>query len=432
MPLAARSRASRSTRNWSAWVDSRRSSSSSASKPSANTPPSRCSTGGCSTIAAASRCARCSSCSPSSRARARAGAANPAARAVARNVRQQSPGRRASVRQIARARAAQRDAGQDAFDVADARGSVRAAIASRALIPAASAPRGGVRAARAGRAAADAASAAAGVRPSGVTVESSTPSRVCCGCRRRCATSSSRCRRVAAFIAIALVAGLDRDRGQVRQALLLGFLDIAEQGAGSGDGTAAGPRCRNRSGRAGRRTAAAGGGRCRRRTTRARGGAGRCARARPAASHLRRRSALPPAPVAPVPLRSASSLATSLTRKRPPARSAQARPKPLLCRAASDRQQQACRGVRSSMASSVTVPGRDDAHDLAFDQALGQRRDRRSARRSRPIRPAPPVAPDSPRPHARGTPAIGIGWPPELPRWVRVMSSSRAALRASS
>jgi hypothetical protein len=47
--------------------------------------------------------------------------------------------------------------------------------------------------------------------------------------------SSSRWRRVAAFIAIAPVARLDGDGSEVRQALFLGFLDVAEQGRRGGD-----------------------------------------------------------------------------------------------------------------------------------------------------------------------------------------------------
>lgn len=55
--------------NWSAWVDSRRSSSSSSSKPSASTPPSLSFSGGISAMALASSCAH-ASCSPSAACRA--------------------------------------------------------------------------------------------------------------------------------------------------------------------------------------------------------------------------------------------------------------------------------------------------------------------------------------------------------------------------
>jgi hypothetical protein len=85
----------------------------------------------------------------------------------------------------------------------------------------------------------------------------------------------------------------------------------------------------------------------------------------------------------------------------------------------------------SSSASSVTVPG-----------VTTRTTSRRTGPLSAPTSPTcSQIAADSPRRTSRarywssactGTPAIGIGAPADSPRWVSVMLSSFAPLRASS
>ena len=110
----------------------------------------------------------------------------------------------AQLREVPRPRRAQRDAGQDAFQVADGRRRSRNAVVAGASSKVATAWYRARRTCR-GRAAAGAASGAASRPPMAVAVRSKTPARVSSGLPARL-SSSSRLRRVAGSMISASIA----------------------------------------------------------------------------------------------------------------------------------------------------------------------------------------------------------------------------------
>ena len=224
------------------------------------------------------------------------------------------------------------------------------------------------------------------------------------------------------------VAGLDRDRGQVRQALLLGFLDVAEQRARRRRSPAAvvdaeaGRSCRPKNCSSCRRPLSASNshGARRRRPLRVDTDVGQPSSSASSSSAGSRRAS------------SASSASSSGDFVDQEAAAGEVGPgQAVTAASARHRHQQRVAALVEQRLVGHRARG-DDAHHLALDQALGQRRDRRSARRSPPIRRARPAAPGSLRRHGAARRPSGSAAPADAPRWVRVMSSSRAALRASS
>jgi hypothetical protein len=247
MPVRSRSRCSRSTRNWSAFCDRSRSSSSSSSKPVASTPPSRITTGGLSTMAVVSRCARlgcrrdlveqgvqgllrgvfeagvhpAGSCARPSRstARSRGGrCAGPRVPGCARDRRcRRGSSRNVSMRSSVSSRS-----------IASCAPTHLDLIAQRAADPALSVQ------------------AAAHRRRRGIE-------QAVRGCARRspdAASISSRLRRVAASIAIASSACTSCSRLMMRQGTALGLRHILQQRARGGDRQRPVARSRSRTGRA--------------------------------------------------------------------------------------------------------------------------------------------------------------------------------------
>ncbi len=254
------------------------------------------------------------------RSAARAAAANRMPASSPRNAGQGGQ-RRAQLHQVARARRAQRHARQDALHVADGRQRSRQRFGSAVLAQRCRWPHSAAQQRR-DRAAAGSASAAARASPSPWRSGSSSANSVASSLPVRL-RSSSRLRRVVASSVQPFVATLHGERADVRQRGLLRVLHVLQQRARGAQAGSQVCRRRSRRGRACRtarqqsrrglaaRSARAGAAAC---------GMAKLARAGPPAA------AVPPAAAAPVPRPVRRSPCSSLTQKRPLARSSQARP----------------------------------------------------------------------------------------------------------
>ena len=423
MPVRARSRASSSTRNSPQWSSIARSSSSSASKPAAITPPSRTCAAGSAAIARVEQrrahCGSTSSACAERRDQRRVGARERAAR---------SPAGAPACRAARRGRAAaptQRDARGDALDV----GGARELLRDRDGAPRGRRPSAAIAACRA---------AAASCARSGC-VSQCRSRRLPAGGGAGVEQREQRGRRLAAQrlgdLEVAprrgverevLARALDGKRAHVRERRLLGRRGVGEQRAGGADGevpvlgaergeVARAEMLRERADAPPRHRTATPAARASARRRRACGDGAPSGTSSSATSSRSSAAAV-------------SAAGTSASVNCPDARLSQAMP--VRCLPGLTATSRLSR-LASSRPASVSVPGVTTRSDLALDRALARRgvadllADRDRFAELHQLREVASTA-------WYGTPAIGIGAPADCPRAVSVMSSRRAARSASS